>query len=70
MKIPDCYDPVAQEERRQARWDRLVEKLPTCALCRKKIFPGDKFHTTGCMPVCFSCVEELVDNVEILEEVQ
>lgn len=67
MGIPDCYDPVAQEERRQTRWDRAVDKLPMCTLCRKKLFPGDKFHTAGCMAVCPSCVEELNENIEILE---
>lgn len=68
MQIPDCYDPVAQEEHRQARWDRFAGKLPECALCRKKLLPGDKFHAAGCMAVCPSCVEELNENIEILEE--
>lgn len=68
MKIPDCYDPVVQEERRQASWDKTVKSLPECSLCRKKIFPGEKFHTAGRMAVCPSCVGELNENIEILEE--
>ena len=68
MQIPDYYDPVVHDEHRQARWDSFVGKLPECALCRKKLYPGDKFHTTGCMCVCCSCVEQLIENIEILEE--
>ena len=68
MKLHDCYDPVVREERRQARWDRITSKTPDCVLCRKKLLPGDKFHTAGCMAVCPSCVEELNENIEILEE--
>ena len=70
MRLHDCYDPVAQEERRQARWDRLVDKLPVCTLCKKTLHPGDVFHTAGCMPVCPSCVDELHQNIEILEEIR
>ncbi len=67
MEIPACYDPVAQEDCRQARWDCFAAKLPECTLCRKKLLPGDKFHTAGCMAVCPSCVEELNENIEIVE---
>ena len=68
MEIPDCYDPVRQEEERQADWDRFVEKLPVCTLCRKTILPGGRMHTAGLMVVCSSCVEELNDDYEIVEE--
>ena len=68
MGIPDCYDPVHQAEQREAEWDRLVENLPVCTLCRKTIFPGGKLHTANCMVVCPSCVEELNENIEILED--
>lgn len=70
MEIPDCYDPVVQEERRQVRWDRLADKLPVCTLCKTKLFLGDIFHTAGGKPVCSHCVDELHHNVEILEDVQ
>lgn len=66
--IPNCYDPVIQEEKWQAEWDRFVEKLPACTVCRKTIFPGQKYHTAGCLIVCPSCMEELNENTEIVEE--
>lgn len=66
--IPKCYDPAHQAERREAEWDRFVEKLPTCTLCRRKLFPGQKLHTASYMIVCDSCVEELNDDYEIVEE--
>ena len=67
-EIPDCYDPIYQAEEREAKWDRYVEKLPVCTLCRSRIFPGSKIHTACCMVVCASCVETLNDDYEILEE--
>ena len=66
--IPNCYDPITREEQRQAEWDRYVEKLPACTLCRRNLFPGQKFHTAGHLIVCTSCVEELNENIEIVEE--
>ena len=68
MKIPNCYDPAEQEDHRQADWDRFADRLPVCALCQKKLFPGDKFHAAGCMCVCSPCVEELNENIEIVED--
>lgn len=68
MGIPDCFDPVYQEEQRQAKWDRFIDKLPVCTLCRKLLLPGQKIHTASFMVVCSSCVEELNENVEIVEE--
>ena len=66
--IPNCYDPIYQAEQREAAWDRLVENLPVCTLCRKTVFPGGKLHTANCRVVCSSCVEELNENIEIVEE--
>lgn len=68
MKIPDCYDPIHQVEKREADWDRFAANLPVCKLCRKAMHPGQKIHTASCMIVCSSCVEILNDNFEILEE--
>lgn len=67
MQIPDCYDPVYQEERRQAQWDKYAEDLPVCTLCRRRLYPGDKFHTARFMVVCTSCTDELNENVDIVE---
>lgn len=66
--IPDCYDPVRQAERREAEWDSFIEKLPACTLCRKTMFPGEKIHIASFMIVCHSCVEELNENIEIVED--
>ena len=60
--MPDCYDPAYQEDRRQAEWDRFVEDLPVCTLCRRRLYPGDKFHTARYMIVCRFCKEELDEN--------
>ena len=67
-EIPNCYDPVHQAEQRETEWDRFVEKLPACTLCRERIFPGSKVHTAHFMVVCSSCVEILNDDYEILED--
>jgi len=67
-EMPNCYDPVHQAEQREAEWDRYVEKLPVCTLCRERIFPGNKVHTAHFMAVCSYCVEILNDDYEILEE--
>lgn len=67
-EIPNCYDPVHQAEQRDAEWDRLVEQLPVCTLCRERIFPGSKVHTAHFMAVCSSCLEILNDDYEILED--
>lgn len=64
---PDCYDPVYQEERRQAEWDRFAEHLPVCTLCRRRLYPGDKFHTACYMIVCTFCKDELDDNEDVVE---
>lgn len=68
MQIPSCYDPVFQAERRETQWDRLVDTLPVCTLCKRKLFPGDKFHTASYMIVCPRCVDELNENIEIVED--
>lgn len=67
MEIPDCYDPVYQEEHRQAELDKFLDSLPCCTLCNRTLYPGDKFHTASYMIVCPSCVEELNENKDIVE---
>lgn len=67
MKLPDCYDPVFQVERREAEWDAFVDMLPVCTLCKRKLYPGDKFHTASYWIVCPRCVEELQENEDIVE---
>ncbi len=33
MRIPQCYDPVYQEERRQRDWDARMRRLSKCVGC-------------------------------------
>ena len=68
MRLPDCYDPVFQAQEREAEWDRFAANLPVCTLCRKKLLPGQKFHAACYMVVCPSCVEELNENYEFVED--
>ncbi len=65
--LPDCYDPACQEDQRQAEWDEYADTLPVCTACRRRLYPGDKFHTTGCIIVCSSCKDELDENVDVVE---
>lgn len=65
--IPDCYDPVRQEEERQREWDEYADTLPVCTLCRRRLYPGDKFHTACHWIVCTRCKDELDENEEVVE---
>lgn len=65
--IPDSYDPIYQEEQRQAEWDRIEEHLQRCHICRRLLYPGDKIHVANFFVVCSSCVEELNENEDIVE---
>lgn len=65
--LPNCYEPVFQEERRQKEWDEYADTLPVCTLCKRKLYPGDKFHTASYTVVCPRCVEELQENEDIVE---
>ena len=65
--IPPCYDPVYQEERRQADFDEFVDSLPHCIICGSAIFPGDKYHEAYRKPVCDDCFDELAENFDFVE---
>lgn len=67
MNLPDCYDPATREDRRQQEWDEFADTLPTCTLCRRRLYPGDKFHTASHSVVCPRCLEELNDNEDEVE---
>ena len=64
---PDCYDPVYQEERRQAEWDRFAEHLPVCSCCGCSVYPGDHYYETRSSIVCAGCKIDLDENERILE---
>lgn len=60
-------EPYEEAERREAEWDRVAETLPRCALCRRVLYPGDKFHKAYHQVVCPSCKEELDENEDMVE---
>lgn len=64
--IPD-FDPAAQEDIRQAEWDRKMELLKRCFICKELLYPGVRFHTACGCTLCTSCVEELNNNEDIVE---
>lgn len=74
MEIPNCYDPVYQEERRQAEADRRAECFPTCGCCGHKIYPHEKFWVLLVIKdeliVCEDCRTEMEDSVCIVEDVR
>lgn len=73
MDIPDCYDPVYQEERRQAALDRREAHFPVCGCCGHRIYGGEKFFPLNVQKetliVCEDCMGEAQDNVCTVEDV-
>lgn len=67
-EIPNCYDPVVQEERRQAKIDKFLKVLPHCTICESAIFPGTLYREAFRKPVCRFCFEELKNNIEIVPD--
>ncbi|MBQ3529769.1 MAG: hypothetical protein IJA47_04670 [Oscillospiraceae bacterium] len=37
MKIPNCYDPVEQERRRDLAYNAKIMRLPCCQGCGQRI---------------------------------
>lgn len=73
MNIPDCYDPVYQEERRQADFDRWASQFPICSCCGARIYPGGQFYELNvrkdALTVCEECASEMMENPCIVEDV-
>lgn len=67
--IPGCYDPVYQAERLAMEQDKLMEQTCQCHLCRRTMYPGDKIHVASFLVVCPSCLEELTENAEVVDNV-
>ena len=74
MDIPDCYDPVYQEERRQAEWDRRAMRFPICDCCGARIYPGSQFYALEVrkddLIVCEECASEMMDNPCYVEDAE
>lgn len=67
MEIPDCYDPVYQEEQRQKDWDDFVEDLPVCSCCGRGVYPHGRFYEKNQIILCFDCKVDLDESERILE---
>ncbi len=71
MNIPDCYDPVYQEERRQAEADRAASRRPICDCCFRHVRPGSHYYTIAVQKepctICEDCKEELDESETHLE---
>jgi len=71
MCIPDCYDPVYQEERRQLQADREISQRPVCDCCFKPIRPGTHFYKFFVQKepctICEDCKEDLEESKHYLE---
>ena len=71
MDIPNCYDPVYQEERLQAEADRAVSLRPVCACCCKPVRPGTRYYTLSIQKerytICEDCKEDLEESETYLE---
>ena len=68
MPIPDCYDPIAQEDRRQVEYDAKCEVFPRCDECGGSLYPHDTYTELGGKLYCEKCVSDntrLVDNLEV-----
>ena len=65
--IPDCYEAFAQEERRQAGYDKRSKNWPRCTICGKKIPEGEKAHQTRGKCVCDYCMDELEEDFFFVE---
>ncbi|MGN0978206.1 MAG: hypothetical protein ACI4PH_09145 [Faecousia sp.] len=72
MKLPNCYDPVVQEERRQRDWDRRIQRFPVCGCCGRVLRGGDVYYVLNyrdqALNVCDSCREDMDENVCCVEE--
>lgn len=69
MDIPACYDPIAQAERLALEQDKLMENTEQCHICHRTLYPGDTMHVAHNAVVCPSCLEELSENMEDVENV-
>lgn len=61
-------DPILDEERRQAEWDRKCAAAPRCDHCGSSIYPHDTYLEIEGMIFCEPCVAygtKFVDELEV-----
>jgi hypothetical protein len=66
--LPDCYDPVYQENRRQEKWDKHCEDFPHCCECGNSVYPYDTYTQIGEFIFCEKCVSKGTHSIDELEE--
>lgn len=67
MNLPDCYDPVTQEVRRQAEYDTKCEAFPRCDECGGSLYPHDTYTELGGKLYCGKCVHLNTHSTDGLE---
>ena len=67
MQIPDCYDPILQEERRQDEWDRKCSACPQCSCCGSPVLMADTYLEYGEIVLCEECVDKFTLSTMDLE---
>ncbi len=67
LRIPDCYDAVAQEWHRQTDFDQRCEAAPRCAQCGGSLYPYETYTALGSVLYCEECVKSNTHDVERLE---
>lgn len=62
-----------EEDRRQAEWDRYVNRLPRCSVCGNTIYPGQKLSRVVIQKeeivLCAGCVEDIIEGQELVYDV-
>lgn len=65
--IPDCYDPVFQEERRQYEADRREAMRLFCDCCGREIAGGKRFYPIelrkSTINLCGDCMDEVTECI-------
>lgn len=73
MQIPDCYDPVYQEERRQLSYTVRKMRMPKCQGCGGHIWTEryldlEPFGLKGF--ACETCIERNLGYCDELEDME
>lgn len=72
MDMPDCYDPVYQEERRQRKWDEHCVSALACSYCGSSVYLYPTYTKIGDLIYCQRCVSRgtfFSDEIEAETEI-